>query len=121
MLSNTGNTEASAKRDVAQIFAEIVGLEVGEAVLFSPTAILNGIVVEDADMNGRRTKEILPVRLGTEWVKIEGEEETDGRRRKKRYGCLMRGQRFALLSKLYGDGRIFQLNHELVRYASGFY
>ncbi len=35
----------------------------------------------------------------------EGEEETDGRRRKKRYGCLTRRQRLALLSKFFEDDR----------------
>jgi len=43
---------------------------VGEALLFSPTAILNGIVVEDTDMNDRRRRETLPVRLGIECVKM---------------------------------------------------
>jgi len=76
MLSNTNSTEVGTKRDVARIFAEIVGLGIGESLLFSPAAMLNGIVaVGDAGVNNKRRevmpgKEVLPEKLGTEWVKM---------------------------------------------------
>ena len=76
MLSNISSTEASAKRDVASMFANIVSLEVGEALLFSPAAMLQEIVtVEDANMNGKKI-EVVPTekrvteKLSTGWMKI---------------------------------------------------
>ena len=76
MLRDIKRGEAGVKRDVARIFAEIVGLGVGESLLFSPTAMLNGIVAaEDVDVNDKRKEvmqrmEVLPEKLGTEWVKM---------------------------------------------------
>jgi len=76
MLRDIKSGEAGVKRDVARIFAEIVGLGVGESLLFSPTAMLNGIVAaEDVDVNDKRKEvmqrmEVLPEKLGTEWVKM---------------------------------------------------
>ena len=76
MLSSISSGEASAKNDVARIFEEIVGLEVGEALLFSPAAMLNTTVaVEDVDMADKLLevmpeKGIVPKKLGTEWVKM---------------------------------------------------
>lgn len=76
MLSNANSTQVDTKRNIARIFAEIVGLQIGESLLFSPAAMLNGIVaVEDAGVNNTRRemmpgKEVLPEKLGTEWVKM---------------------------------------------------
>ena len=73
ILRDIKSGEVGVKRDVARIFAEIVGLGVGESLLFSPTAMLNGIVAaEDADVNDKRKErmEVLPQKLGTEWVKM---------------------------------------------------
>lgn len=76
MLRDIKSGEAGVKRDVARIFAEIVGLGVGESLLFSPIAMLNGIVAaEDVDVNDKRKEvmqrmEVLPSKLGTEWVKM---------------------------------------------------
>ena len=76
MLSNISSTEASAKRDVASIFANIVSLKVGEALLFSPAATLQEMVtMEDANMNGKKMK-MVPVekrvteKLSSGWLKI---------------------------------------------------
>lgn len=76
MLSSISSGEASAKHDVVRIFVEIVRLEVGEALLFSPLAMLNTTVaVEDVDMDDKLMevmpeKGIVPEKLGTEWVKM---------------------------------------------------
>ena len=51
-------------------------LRMGESLLFSPAAMLNGIIaVEDADVNNTKReampgKEVLPEKLGMEWVKM---------------------------------------------------
>ena len=71
MLSNTNSTEVGIKRDVARIFTEIVGLGIGESLLFSPAAMLNGIIaVEDAGVNNKKKKvmpgkKVLPEKLST--------------------------------------------------------
>ncbi|KAL8795345.1 MAG: hypothetical protein Q9195_002215 [Heterodermia aff. obscurata] len=79
ILRNIKCGEAGVKRDAARIFAEIVELRVGESLLFSPTAMLNGTVVtDDADVNGKSKKmqriEVLPQKLGMEWVKMRTRE-----------------------------------------------
>ena len=76
MLSNASSTQIGTKCNIARIFEKIVGLRMCESLLFSPTAILNGIIaVEDAGVNNTRReampgKEVLPKKLGTEWVKL---------------------------------------------------
>lgn len=75
-LAETDSAQPNAKRDVARIFAEIVKLETGEALLFSPAAMLNikstatsgGANEWDAEATPRT--EILPEKLGVGWVKI---------------------------------------------------
>jgi hypothetical protein len=55
MLRDIKSDEVDVKRNVAQIFAKIVGLEVGESLLFSPIAMLNEIVVaKDVNVNDKR-------------------------------------------------------------------
>ena len=76
MFSNIGTGEESAKRDIAFTFAEIAGLEVGEALVFSPSAILKGpVAVKDAETTGKKREvicpeDVVPEKLGTGCMKM---------------------------------------------------
>lgn len=57
-VSTLDELEGVTKRDVQSIFAEIVELEPGEALMFSPSAILEPVEGE------------VPRKLGMEWLKV---------------------------------------------------
>ncbi|MCJ1354875.1 MAG: hypothetical protein MMC33_004865 [Icmadophila ericetorum] len=61
-------------RDVASIFADIVRLATGEALIFSPAALLKderaSIEIHGKDEETSLAKNMLPEKLGTDWVKI---------------------------------------------------
>ncbi len=76
-LGEAGNTETNAGRHVAKIFAEIVRPETDEALLFSPAAVLGAtmavpsVVQNKGKRQASPREEILPEKLGTDWVKIK--------------------------------------------------
>ena len=57
-ISTAQELEGAAKRDARSIFAEIVKLESGEALMFCPSAVLDLVEGE------------APSKLGMEWLKI---------------------------------------------------
>jgi len=60
---SSGMGDESAKRNVAQILKRIVNLEAGQALLFSPSAMLNA--VDGSDAGALRME-----KLGVRYVKI---------------------------------------------------
>lgn len=71
-LGEAGNMEPNARRDVDRIFREIVELGTGEALLFSPAAMLTRTMTA-ADDGTRQIplgQGMLPEKLGIDWVKI---------------------------------------------------
>ena len=58
-VSTLNDTGQAAKRDVRSMFAEIVQLESGDALMFSPSAMLESAVEGEA-----------PRKLGMEWLKV---------------------------------------------------
>ena len=62
--------EGSANHDISLIFTEIVGLEVGEAIVFSSSSIVKGsVAVKDAETTKKkreviRPEDIVPEKLG---------------------------------------------------------
>lgn len=73
------STESSAKLDMRKVFTEIVELEAGEALLFSPSAMIGAKIggsYANADLKKQRGKPMLlgdamPQKLGLDWVKIK--------------------------------------------------
>lgn len=62
-LAGVSNEGDSTKQDIAEIFKRIVNLEAGQALLFSPSAMLT---VDDGEGNqGQRM-----LKLGTQYVKM---------------------------------------------------
>ncbi len=62
----SNNDESSSQRDVSEIFKEIVNLEAGQALLFSPSAILD--TVNDQEGDGHIN--LRPKKLGLRYVKL---------------------------------------------------
>ena len=58
-VSTLDELEGATKRDARSIFAEIVELEPGEALMFSPSAVLELVDGE------------APRKLGMEWLKVQ--------------------------------------------------
>ena len=62
----SNNDESSSQRDVSEIFKEIVNLEAGQALLFSPSAILDTV----NDQEGEGYINLRPKKLGLRYVKL---------------------------------------------------
>lgn len=70
----------SKNQTTNQIFKEIVGLRVGEALLFSPSAMMGADVASDSGYG----------RLGTELPEGQSKNEAHDRWRQERSGCVER-------------------------------
>jgi len=77
-LGEAGATNASEGRNVDRIFDEIVELETGEALLFSPSALLDSSMVTkpryaDHEKKTDATSQggIVPKKLGRAWLKMK--------------------------------------------------
>ena len=66
-LAAISNANGDGKRDYHDIFKSIVSLEAGQAVVFSPTAIMR--ISERHQANGWIMKE--PVKLGLQYLKMQ--------------------------------------------------
>ncbi len=65
-LAGISNNDESSQRDVSEIFKEIVNLEAGQALLFSPSAILDTV----NDQEGEGYINLRPKKLGLRYVKL---------------------------------------------------
>ncbi len=65
-LAGISNNDESSQRDVSEIFKEIVNLEAGQALLFSPSAILDTV----NDQEGDGYINLRPKKLGLRYVKL---------------------------------------------------
>lgn len=65
-LAGISDNEESSQRDVSEIFKEIVNLEAGQALLFSPSAILDTV----NDQEGDGSINLRPKKLGLRYVKL---------------------------------------------------
>ena len=73
------STESSPKRNVRKVFTEIVELEAGEALLFSPSAMLGAKIggshaTADLEKQSEKSKlhdNVMSQKLGLDWVKMK--------------------------------------------------
>ncbi len=65
-LAGISNDDESSQRDVTEIFKTIVNLEAGQALLFSPSAILDMM----DDQEGNAYVNLRPMKLGLRYVKM---------------------------------------------------
>jgi hypothetical protein len=65
-LAGISNNDESSQRDVSEIFKEIVNLEAGQALLFSPSAVLDTV----NDQEGDGYINLRPKNLGLRYVKL---------------------------------------------------
>lgn len=79
VIGNMISTESSPKRNVRKVFTEIVELGAGEALLFSPSAMLGAKIsgshgTADLEKQSGKSKlhgDVMSQKLGLDWVKMK--------------------------------------------------